>query len=395
MCSYYSFHTNVKENQILSFLLQELPGNIEAFYSGLINARASGYVKEWYQDIGARVKQGQVLAIIDTPDLDQQLAQARADLQTAQANEKLSTVTADRWQTLATRNIVSQQAKDEKVGDLQAKTATTQAAQANVARLESLQALQQAALEDRAGERWLEQQELLDAPRLAQVVQVEAGWEPAVEAVLERWLQSLVVGDTDRIGAALDTLEQASLDFIEQGGSVKPVAGSLAERVQSAPAAVIEWLNGVGTAGSLQQAWELRGSLGAMDSVITADGEWIGRNWLRIARGQSGQDSMLAREKMIGQLQEEIRQLTAEADSLTAEIERAASAVEASESQLQELQGEYNQVHRRRSEVDGRLESRGSSIRLLTERQDAVNEEGRQLREQIGLDEKKVSAARG
>jgi RND family efflux transporter MFP subunit len=120
-----------------------LPGNIEAYYTGLINARASGYVKQWDKDIGAHVKQGEVLALIDTPDLDQQLAQARADLQTAQANEKLSNVTADRWQILAQRNIVSQQAKDEKVGDLQAKTATVQAAQANVARLESLQAFNQ------------------------------------------------------------------------------------------------------------------------------------------------------------------------------------------------------------------------------------------------------------
>lgn len=120
-----------------------LPGNIEAHYTGLIFARASGYVKEWREDIGAHVKQGQILAVIDTPDLDQQLAQGRADLQTAQANEQLSNVTADRWQTLAQRNIVSQQAKDEKVGDLQAKTATVQAAQANVARLESLQAFNQ------------------------------------------------------------------------------------------------------------------------------------------------------------------------------------------------------------------------------------------------------------
>jgi RND family efflux transporter MFP subunit len=120
-----------------------LPGNIEAYYTGLINARASGYVKQWQKDIGDHVKQGDVLALIDTPDLDQQLAQARADVLTAQANEKLSNVTADRWQTLAQRNIVSQQAKDEKVGDLQAKTATVQAAQANMARLESLQSFNQ------------------------------------------------------------------------------------------------------------------------------------------------------------------------------------------------------------------------------------------------------------
>jgi RND family efflux transporter MFP subunit len=120
-----------------------LPGNIEAFYTGSIFARASGYVREWHQDIGAHVKQGDVLAVIDTPDLDQQLAQARADLETAQANERLSNVTAERWRTLALRDIVSQQAKDEKLGDLQAKTAAAQAAQANVARLESLQSFNQ------------------------------------------------------------------------------------------------------------------------------------------------------------------------------------------------------------------------------------------------------------
>jgi RND family efflux transporter MFP subunit len=120
-----------------------LPGNIEAFYTGSIFARASGYVREWHQDIGAHVKQGEVLAVIDTPDLDQQLAQARADLDTAQANERLSNVTAERWRTLALRDIVSQQAKDEKLGDFQAKTAAVQAAQANVARLESLQSFNQ------------------------------------------------------------------------------------------------------------------------------------------------------------------------------------------------------------------------------------------------------------
>jgi RND family efflux transporter MFP subunit len=120
-----------------------LPGTIQAFYTGSIFARASGYVKEWYQDIGARVKKGQVLALIDTPDLDQQLAQARADLLTAQANQKLANVTADRWSTLATRDIVSQQSKDEKVSDLQAKISAVQAAQANVSRLEALQSFNQ------------------------------------------------------------------------------------------------------------------------------------------------------------------------------------------------------------------------------------------------------------
>jgi RND family efflux transporter MFP subunit len=115
-----------------------LPGNVSAFYAGSIYGRVSGYVKDWYADIGARVKKGQVLAVIDTPDLDQQLAQARADLVRTQANEKLALVTYERFKTLAKQNIVTQQSNDEKFADASAKTAAVQAAQANVAQLEAL-----------------------------------------------------------------------------------------------------------------------------------------------------------------------------------------------------------------------------------------------------------------
>ena len=115
-----------------------LPGNISAFYTGSIYARVNGYVKDWYEDIGAHVKKGQVLAVINSPDLDQQLAQARADLVRAQANQQLANVTYERWESLSKKNIVSQQAKDEKYGDAMAKAADVQAAQANVARLEAM-----------------------------------------------------------------------------------------------------------------------------------------------------------------------------------------------------------------------------------------------------------------
>jgi multidrug efflux system membrane fusion protein len=117
-----------------------LPGDVEAFYNASIHARVSGYLKDWYDDIGAQVKAGQLLAIIDTPDLDQQLAQARADLATAVANEKLAQVTANRWTSLLARDAVSRQETDEKTGDLAAKTALVNAAGANVQRLEALEA---------------------------------------------------------------------------------------------------------------------------------------------------------------------------------------------------------------------------------------------------------------
>ena len=116
-----------------------LPGNVQAFYDAPIHARVSGYLKQWYQDIGAHVKAGQVLATIDTPELDQQLAQAKADLATAQANLSLAQVTSKRWQHLLTEDAVSPQEADEKSGDMAAKTALVNAARADVDRLMALE----------------------------------------------------------------------------------------------------------------------------------------------------------------------------------------------------------------------------------------------------------------
>jgi RND family efflux transporter MFP subunit len=115
-----------------------LTGNIDAYYMGTIHARANGYVTKWFYDIGARVKKGDTLAVVDSPDLDQQLAQAHADLVRARADETLAQATAQRWQTMAQRDVVSLQARDEKVGDAQAKSAAVLASQANVSRLEAL-----------------------------------------------------------------------------------------------------------------------------------------------------------------------------------------------------------------------------------------------------------------
>jgi RND family efflux transporter MFP subunit len=117
-----------------------LPGKVQAFYDAQIHARVSGYLKHWYTDIGAPVKAGQVLADIDTPELDQQLAQARADLSTAKANQKLAQTTAARWASLLADDAVSRQEAEEKSSDLEAKTALVNAAQANVQRLEALEA---------------------------------------------------------------------------------------------------------------------------------------------------------------------------------------------------------------------------------------------------------------
>jgi RND family efflux transporter MFP subunit len=116
-----------------------LPGTVQAFNTAPIYARVSGYLKSWSADIGTPVKAGQTLAVIETPDLDQQLAQAKANLNTAAANQHLSKITAVRWTGLLAQDAVSQQSVDNTNGDLAAKTAVTAAMQADVAQLQALE----------------------------------------------------------------------------------------------------------------------------------------------------------------------------------------------------------------------------------------------------------------
>jgi RND family efflux transporter MFP subunit len=115
-----------------------LPGTIQAYFTAPIYARVPGYVKSWTHDIGDKVAKGDELAEIDTPDIDQQLAQVQANLASAAAAEKLSALTAVRWHQLLAYQTVSQQDTDEKITDAQSKHAALQGAQANVAQLQAM-----------------------------------------------------------------------------------------------------------------------------------------------------------------------------------------------------------------------------------------------------------------
>ncbi len=119
-----------------------LPGNTEAFIDTPIYARASGYLKSWYFDIGARVKQGQLLAEIETPELDQQLEQAQASLKDAQANLAISQTTNHRYQALVNSHSVSEQEAAQTAADLASKQALVDAASANMRRIEQEKAFQ-------------------------------------------------------------------------------------------------------------------------------------------------------------------------------------------------------------------------------------------------------------
>ncbi|RTL84887.1 MAG: efflux RND transporter periplasmic adaptor subunit, partial [Hyphomicrobiales bacterium] len=115
-----------------------LPGEIKALNEAQIRARVNGYVKEWKYDIGARVKAGETLAVIDAPELDQQYQEARGQLETAEAHAQLARLTSKRWATLRAYAVVSQQSADEKGGERAARQAEVGSAEANLHRLQAL-----------------------------------------------------------------------------------------------------------------------------------------------------------------------------------------------------------------------------------------------------------------
>jgi RND family efflux transporter MFP subunit len=119
-----------------------LPGNVQPFISSPIYARTNGYLKNWYVDIGAHVKQGQLLAVIDAPEVDQQLAQSISNLNTAKANLALAQITKNRYEGLIKTNAVAQQDVDNAVGSYNANQAIVEADQANVGELQALQSFE-------------------------------------------------------------------------------------------------------------------------------------------------------------------------------------------------------------------------------------------------------------
>ena len=119
-----------------------LPGTLQAYVESPIYARTNGYLVKWYHDIGSRVNKGDLLADIETPEVDQQLMQAKADLVTAQANEHLSEITEARYSELLKTDGVSKQEVDNATGDLAAKKAIVQSSEANVRRLQELKSFQ-------------------------------------------------------------------------------------------------------------------------------------------------------------------------------------------------------------------------------------------------------------
>lgn len=260
-----------------------LPGTMEAWNAAKLYARVGGYVKAWYRDIGAEVPAGTPLGVIDTPELDQQIVQARANLASSRASARLARSTADRWNDLLTTNSVSRQEADEKNGDLAAKNAAVEGAQANLGRLLAMKAfatirapfgglvtLRSADVGDLVGPGATTQQPLFaiaDVHRIRVYVSVPQTYAAAIRPGMAgtvtvpdqpgRTFAGLVVGNSGAINSQTGTFQvalvvdnpdkalkpggyaQVRFDVASQRGTVQIPSSALIFRAQGTQAALI------------------------------------------------------------------------------------------------------------------------------------------------------------
>ncbi len=282
--------------------------------------------------------------------------------------------------------------------ELEGELATTREAyQQARGRLSSLEALQQAALgKDQATvTEWLTAHGLQSAPRLAEVLEVEPGWERAVETALGAYLEAVLSESPERLLKSAAALEQGDLLLAETAGanSSQP-REKLAAKV-TGPGALESLLAGVFAVEDLDRALALRPRLNPGESVMTRAGEWLGPGWVRISRGESGSDGVILREQEIGALKKRLEQLERDGEGARAAVDGGREALSELETERETRVDELGLEHHRLAEVAARIDGLRERLEDLDQRREQVEQEAQTLRESISGDEQTVRQARG
>jgi len=264
-------------------------------------------------------------------------------------------------------------------------------------RLVSLQALQRAALGQGKGKvvEWLSSHSLDARPRLAQKLEVDQGWERAVETVLGSYLEAVVVDGLDAVSELVGDLQGGSVSFVgghdTAAGGTRP--GDLAGKVRE-PQEARALLAGVQTAESLAEALARRASLRAGESIVTRDGLWIGPNWLRVSRDQDAHEGVIEREHEIRSLREAAGSAERRVDEAVASLEQARSRLRSLEEQRDARHTAVNESHRDHASLKGQLEALRSRAQQATERLTRLDAELSETSAAIGSDQDEVREAR-
>ncbi|MFO7275708.1 MAG: chromosome segregation protein SMC [Pseudomonadota bacterium] len=264
------------------------------------------------------------------------------------------------------------------------------------AELVSLDALQKAALSHAAGKAtdWIESAGLAQRPRLAETLEVEAGWERAVETALGDYLEAVCVDRLDELAGALDDFVAGRVALVEQRGSEaeRPLE-SLAAKVRG-PAAAIEQLAGVLTAETLAEALQRRASLAPGCSIITRTGEWVGRDWLRVSRGTDQHAGVIEREHRLKALRTEVAQSEERVREVEARLAELRQALEEAEGERDRTQAAIQSAHREHSDLLGQLEAMRARAQETALRRERLEEEAAEVAQEIETTQEALARAR-
>ncbi|MEC6745099.1 chromosome segregation protein SMC [Pseudomonas qingdaonensis] len=259
-------------------------------------------------------------------------------------------------------------------------------------RLASLEALQQAALDPGSGTLdWLRAQGLEQRPRLAEGLRVEPGWELAVETVLGADLHAVLVDDL--AGLDLTGFEQGELRLLEAAGTGKRLAGSLLDKVQGG-VDLAPWLGQIKPVESLEQALSLRGQLADGQSLISRDGYWVGRHFLRVSRGNDAQGGVLARGQELELLGLERLEQEAALEQLEAQLLALREQQRVQEDSREQLRRRTQEEARQQGELKARLSAGKARAEQLTLRRRRLEEELAELLEQRAIEHESLGESR-
>ena len=264
----------------------------------------------------------------------------------------------------------------------------------------SLEALQQAALGKEKGaiSEWLQRQQLQDAPRLAEELEVSEGWERALECVLGSHLEAVCVSGVDPLVAMMDSLREGSLNLFDisaaVGGNGHDKATPLLDKV-SAPWPLTSLLGGIYAVESLDEALALRGRLAADESVVTRDGIWLGANWLRVVRDTDAKAGVLRREHELKALAAEIEARQEKVRQLQTQLEAAREKLHEAEQGRDSVQAEFNQANRALADIRAELGGRSARLDQISARRRSLQQEMDEARAEAESDNAELQAARG
>ncbi|AYF87527.1 chromosome segregation protein SMC [Pseudomonas sp. JS3066] len=259
-------------------------------------------------------------------------------------------------------------------------------------RIASLEALQQAALNPGKGAaEWLREQQLAERPRLAEGLRVEQGWELAVETVLGADLQAVLLDDFNDLD--LSGFSQGELRLASAGKGGARVPGSLLDKVETS-VDLAPWLAKVLPVETLEQALARRGSLGDGESLISRDGYWVGRNFLRVRRASEAESGLLARGQELERLHAEREEREAALEQLDERLQQLRDGQRQQEESREQQRRQLQDESRSLGELKARLSAQQAKVEQLALRRRRLEEELRELGEQRALEHEQLGEAR-